>query len=48
MAEAGNLENFKTAAGGDTDVPQETEIEISPAPENNGLSNLMSGNLDLT
>ena len=48
MAEASNLKSFETAADGDTDKPQKTEIEISPAPENNGLNNLMSGNLDLT
>ena len=48
MAEASNLKSFETAADGDTDEPQKTEIEISPAPENNGLNNLMSGNLDLT
>ena len=38
----------ETAAVGDTDEPQKPEIEISPAPENNRLNNLMSGNLDLT
>ena len=48
MAEASNLGSFETAADGDTDEPQKTEIEISPAPENNRLNNLMSGNLDLT
>ena len=48
MAEASNLKSFETAADGDTDEPQKPEIEISPAPENNRLNNLMSGNLDLT
>ena len=48
MAEAGNLKNFETAADGDTDEPQKKEIGISPAPENNGLNNLISGNLNLT
>jgi hypothetical protein len=48
MAEASNLKSFETAADGDTDEPQKTEIEISPAPENNRLNNLIFGNLDLT
>ena len=48
MVEASNLKSFETAADGDTDEPQKPEIEISPAPENNRLNNLMSGNLDLT
>ena len=48
MAEASNLKSFETAADGDTDEPQKTEIGTSPALENNRLNNLMSGNLDLT
>ena len=42
MAEASNLGSFETAAHGDTDEPQKTEIEISPAPANNRSNNLMS------
>ena len=48
MAEAGNLKNLETVLDRGTDEPQKIEIKISPAPENNGLNNLMSGNLDLT
>jgi hypothetical protein len=42
MAEANNLKSFETATDGDTDEPQKTEIEISPAPANNRSNNLMS------